>query len=59
MIEFFVKRQIRRDSAQRDAAHEIVEGHIGYRLLAEDSRSNHEEDKSGDRSKDNFHVCLQ
>lgn len=59
MVELIVKRQIRRNGAQRDAAHEVMEGHIGYRLLAENSRRDHEEDKSGDRSKNNFHVCLQ
>jgi len=34
MVELIVKRQIRRNGAQRDAAHEVMEGHIGYRLLA-------------------------
>lgn len=59
MVELIVKRQICRNGAQRDAAHEVMEGHIGYRLLAENSRRDHEEDKSGDCSKNNFHVCLQ
>lgn len=59
IVELMVKRQIRRNGTQRDAAHEVMEGHIGYRLLAENSRCDHEEDKSGDRSKNNFHICLQ
>lgn len=59
MVELIVKRQIGCNSAQCDAAHEVMEGHIGYRLLAENSRRDHEEDKSGDRSNNNFNVCLQ